>query len=167
MVKKLLSVLAIVVALMVSAMAAPVGAAQLKGTYAFQVLGVSNSYGYYNSKNVWVNLNNGNDCPKNVGCFNQSFGKLAVGVISFNGAGVAKFVSFKQYDPSNQSGGGPTVNVAYKYTVSGTIGNLTISGPKGGIVGLTLGAPNAAGIMQVVQLFVNDTNPSSGTAILQ
>jgi hypothetical protein len=57
--------------------------------------------------------------------------------------------------------------VAYKYTVSGTIGNLTISGPKGGIVGLTLGAPNAAGIMQVVQLFVNDTNPSSGTAILQ
>jgi len=144
---------------------AAAGVAQIKGTYSFQVAGVSNSYGYY-SGNTFVNLNNGGQCPKNMQCQQVAQEKITVGTINFNGAGIAKFLSIRSYDQGS-NGGGPAVNVGYKYVVSGFNGTLTIPGAKGAIVSLSLGSYNAAGIATVVQFFVTDTNPSLGTAILQ
>ena len=161
MVKKLFSVLAIVFALMVPAMAAPVGAAQLKGTYSFQVAGVKNDYGYYNG-NTFVNLDNGGQCPKNTNCQQFAFEKITVGTIAFDGVSKAKFLSVAQY---NNGGGGPVKGATYK--IAGQIGTLTIAGPNGGTVSLSLGSYNAAGIATVIQIFIPDNQPSLGTAVLQ
>ena len=141
MAKKLFSVLAIMLALLVPAMAAPVGAAQLKGTYSFQVAGITTT-----NKNVPVE-------------------KITVGTISFNGAGKATFLSVSQYN--QQSGGGPVKGTVAIYKVAGNVGTLTIAGAKGGTVSLSLGSYNAAGIATVIQLFIPDTQPSLGTAVLQ
>ena len=137
MAKKLFSVLAIMFALLVPAMAAPVGAAQLKGTYSFIMT---------TNKNVPVE-------------------KITAGTISFNGAGKATFLSVSQYN--QQSGGGPVKGTVAIYKVAGNVGTLTIAGPKGGTVSLSLGSYNAAGIATVIQMFIPDTQPSLGTAVLQ
>ena len=142
--------------------AAATSAASIKGVYSFQVIGVTQRYGYYN-KNTWVSINGG--CPKNTACFNNAFAKLTVGTISFDGKGKAKFLSFKSYGPGNN--GGPTVGTLYPYSVAGFFGTLTIPGPHGGTVSLSLGSFNSANVAAVMQFFIPDTQPSIGTAILQ
>ena len=131
--------------------------ASLKGTYAFQISGVSNQYGYYVS-NVWHQVNT---CPAKTNCQNQAFPKLTVGTISFNGAGKATFLSITQY---NQGSGGPVKGTVWPYTVSGFNGLL---GTIGNGASLTLGAFNAAGHAMVVQFLTIDKQPMAGTAILE
>ena len=148
------------------AFAAPVGVATMNGVYSFQVIGVSPQWGYYNGS-TWVNVNG--TCPNpqtKGGCSNLSFAKITVGTLSFDGKGHAKFLTFVNYGQGNGSGG-PKVGVLYPYAISGQTGTLTITGTKGGVVSLTLGSFNAAGLATVVQFLIPDTNPSIGTAILK
>ena len=163
--KKLLSIFVLLLAMAIPMYAAN-SVATLNGTYSFQVVGVSQSWGYYNG-NTWVNANG--NCPnpqQKGGCFNLSFAKITIGTVSFNGKGTAKFLTFQNYGPGN-GGGGPTLGTAYAYKINGWTGNLTIPGPKGGIVSLSLGGLNSAGVATVVQFLIPDNNPSIGTAILQ
>jgi hypothetical protein len=145
--------------------AAATSVASLNGTYSFQVIGVSQQWGYYSGNN-WINING--NCPnpqKKGGCVNLSFAKITVGTINFNGKGTAKFLGFKQY--GENGGGGPVVGTSYPYKVSGFAGTLTIPGPKGGTVSLSLGSFNSANVATVVQFLIPDNNPSIGTAELQ
>ena len=156
--KRFTAVLALI--LMLAAVVPAVAAtsvASLKGTYAFQISGVSNQYGYYVS-NVWHQVNT---CPAKTNCQNQAFPKLTVGTISFNGAGKATFLSITQY---NQGSGGPVKGTVWPYTVSGFNGLL---GTTGNGASLTLGAFNAAGHAMVVQFLTIDKQPMAGTAILE
>lgn len=136
--------------------------ASLKGTYAFQVGGVSNQYGYY-SNNTFVPVNNGN-CPKNQNCQNQAVPKLTVGTISFDGKGKATFLSITEYNQGGGNNGGPVKGSVWPYKVSGFTALLgtTTNGAT-----LTLGAFNPAGVATVVQLFTADQNPSTGLAVLE
>src|ERR1700674_2023776 len=145
---------------------APVGVATMNGVYSFQVIGVSQQWGYYNGGTL-VNVNG--NCPNpqtKGGCFNLSFAKITVGTISFDGKGHAKFLTFLKYGQGNGSGG-PTVGVLYPYAISGQTGTLTVTGTNGGVVSMTLGSFNAAGLATVVQFLIPDTNPSIGTAMLK
>ena len=156
--KRFTAVLALI--LMLAAVVPAVAAtsvASLKGTYAFQISGVANQYGYYVS-NVWHQVNT---CPAKTNCQNQAFPKLTVGTISFNGAGKATFLSITQY---NQGSGGPVKGTVWPYTVSGFNGLL---GTIGNGASLTLGAFNAAGHAMVVQFLTIDKQPMAGTAILE
>ena len=153
---RIFSMFALFAALLVPAFGAT-SVASLKGTYAFQISGVSNQYGYYVS-NVWHQVNT---CPAKTNCQNQAFPKLTVGTISFNGAGKATFLSITQY---NQGSGGPVKGTVWPYTVSGFNGLL---GTIGNGAALTLGAFNAAGHAMVVQFLTIDKQPMAGTAILE
>jgi len=144
--------------------AAATSVASVKGTYSFQVLGVTQEYGYFNTTGGWVNVSNGR-CPAKTNCNNEAFAKITVGTISFDGKGSAKFLSFKSYGPSGS--GGPTIGTSYPYKVSNFVGTLTIPGAHGGTVSLSLGSFNAANVAMVLQLLIPDTQPSIGTAILQ
>ena len=154
--RSVFSTIAVFIALLVPAFGAT-SVASLKGTYAFQISGVSNQYGYYVS-NVWHQVNT---CPAKTNCQNQAFPKLTVGTISFNGAGKATFLSITQY---NQGSGGPVKGTVWPYTVSGFNGLL---GTIGNGASLTLGAFNAAGHAMVVQFLTIDKQPMAGTAILE
>ena len=153
---RIFSMFTLFAALLVPAFGAT-SVASLKGTYAFQISGVSNQYGYYVS-NVWHQVNT---CPAKTNCQNQAFPKLTVGTISFNGAGKATFLSITQY---NQGSGGPVKGTVWPYTVSGFNGLL---GTIGNGASLTLGAFNAAGHAMVVQFLTIDKQPMAGTAILE
>ena len=159
---RMFAVIALLLASVFPAMAAT-SVASIKGTYSFQVIGVSQQWGYYKGNN-WVNING--NCPnpqKNGGCINLSFAKITVGTLSFDGKGAAKFLAFK----STNTGGGPKVGVSYPYKVSGYTGTLTITGSNGGTVSLSLGSFNSGNVATVIQFFVPDNQPSIGTAILQ
>ena len=158
---RMFAVIALLLASVFPAMAAT-SVASLKGTYSFQVIGVTEQYGYYTG-NTWTNVNG--NCPKNANCYNEVFSKITVGTMSFDGRGNAKFLSFKNYGPNG--GGGPVIGTSYPYKVSGYFGTLTIPGPKGGTVSLSLGSFNSANIASVVQLLIPDTQPMQGSAILQ
>lgn len=145
----------------------PVGVATMSGVYSFQVIGVSQQWGYY-SGSTWVNASG--TCPNPVskgGCVNLSFAKISVGTISFDGKGHADFLTFVNYGQGGSGSGGPKVGVLYPYAVSGQTGTLTVTGTNGGVVSMTLGSFNAAGIATVVQFLIPDTNPSIGTAVLK
>lgn len=147
--------------------AAPVGVATMSGVYSFQVIGVSPQFGYYDGS-TWVTVNG--NCPNpqdKGGCINLSFAKISVGTISFNGKGQAEFLTFANYSEGNAGSGGPKVGVLYPYAVSGQTGTLTVTGSNGGVVSMSLGNYNAAGIATVVQFLIPDTNPSIGTAVLK
>ncbi len=165
---KIFSVLAVLMLLAVTpAFAAPVGVATMSGVYSFQVIGVSPQYGYY-SGSTWVNANG--NCPNPTskgGCINLSFAKISVGTISFDGKGHAEFLTFANYGEGGSGSGGPKVGVLYPYAVSGQTGTLTVTGTNGGVVSMTLGSFNPAGIATVVQFLIPDTNPSIGTAVLK
>ena len=163
--RSIFSTIALFAALLVPAFGAT-SVASIKGTYSFQVIGVSPQWGYY-SGNTWVNVNGNCPNPSNKGgCFNLSFAKITVGTVAFDGKGTAKFTSFKNYGSGNNSGG-PVVGTAYSYKVSGFFGTLTIPGAHGGTVSLSLGSFNTSNVATVVQFLISDNNPSIGTAILQ
>ena len=160
---KLFAVFALLLASVFPAMAAT-SVASIKGTYSFQVIGVTQQYGYWSTTGAWVNVSNGK-CPAKTNCNNEAFAKITVGTTSFDGKGNAKFLSFKNYGPGNS--GGPVMGTPYPYKVSGFFGTLTIPGPHGGTVSLSLGSFNSANVAAVMQFFIPDTQPSIGTAILQ
>jgi|SRR5271167_1283938 len=162
--KILLIAFSIAVLLAPAFAAAPVGVGHLNGTYDFQVIGVKNTYGYFNNSGGIVSTNGG--CPKNVQCQNIAYESIAIGTINFDGKGHAKFLGFSGI---NQGGGGPKVGVAYPYSLgpAGLVGSLTITGPQGGTVSLSPANFNAAGIATTILLFIPDHNPSTGTAVLQ
>ena len=148
--------------LITPAFAAPVGTAQLKGTYTFGFSGVKTAFGYY-SGSVW-HLVNG-QCPKTVQCSNQAFQTTTIGTVSFSGTGKATFLSIATYDPSGQPNtGGPVKGTVWPYTVSGVNGYL---GTKGNGATMTLGAYNASGLASVVIILTADTTPKLGIATLQ
>jgi hypothetical protein len=159
--KRILFSLALLLATVFPA-AAATGVAQLKGTYYFSITGITNAGGYYTGS-TWHYVSG--PCPKGVTCQNQTFQKVTVGTISFNGAGKATFLTVAQYDPSGEpNGGGPVKGTVWPYTVSGVNGLL---GTSANGATLVLGAFNSAGIASVVQLFIPDTNPKTGIATLQ
>ena len=136
--------------LAVSAFAAPTGVATLNGNYTFQVSDVKN-----------VTDNKGHT---------TFYSGVTVGVINFNGKGTAKFLSFVQYQQGG--GGGPKINVAYKYAVSGFNGTLTVPGSNGAVISLALGAFNPQGVANTVLLLIpkadeNSLEALTGIAILQ
>ena len=142
--------------------AAPIGVAQLKGTYSFQISGTTNAGGYYVG-NVWHYVNG--SCPAGKNCMTQAFPKLTVGTISFNGAGKAEFMSIAVYNPSGEPiTGSPVKGSIWPYSVSGVTGLL---GTQGNGAVLTLGSYNASGIATVVLMLTDDKVPEPGVATLQ
>jgi hypothetical protein len=129
--------------------------ASLKGTYAFQLQGMSNEFGYY-SGSTWVSVST---CPTNQHCFDQAFSKVSYGTVSFDGLGHVKFLTV-----SNGGSHGPTVGTVWTYSVSGFNGAM---GTSANGAYLTLGDFNTAGVAQTALMRTVDTNPSTGTAILQ
>jgi hypothetical protein len=104
-------------------------------------------------------------CPKGETCQTQTFQKVTVGTLSFNGAGEATFLTVTQYDRSGEpNSGGPVKGTVWPYTVSGFNGQL---GTESNGAAMVLGAFNASGIASVVQFFIADTNPKTGVATLQ
>jgi len=163
--RTILAIVGLMVALALPGFATSV--ASIKGTYSFQFSGVTNQYGYYcgagQSGNCpWHNLN-GAACPKDVQCGNVAFAQVTVGTISFDGAGHATFLSIANY---NQEGGGnaPKKGTVWPYSVSG---NNAFLGSAGDGASLSLGSFNSAGVATVLQMFIAQTNPAIGTAILQ
>ena len=152
-------------ALIAPALAAPVGAAQLKGTYSFSIGGTTEAGGYY-VKNVWHYVNG--NCPTGQHCQTQVFNKLTVGTILFDGLGHAKFLSIVNYDPSGEpNGGGPVVGTVWPYSVSGFNGQL---GTAANGASLRLGSFNASGISTVVLLITDlssNSGPTMGVGTLQ
>lgn len=157
--KKVFAIFLLFASLLVPSFAGAATVASLKGTYAFQIAGVANNYGYY-SGSTFVKVTSA--CPKTATCSNYAFPKLTVGTISFNGAGKATFLSIVQYNQG--STGGPVKGTVWAYTVSGFNGYL---GPVGNGAALTLGSFNAAGHSTVVQFLTTDKQPLAGTAILE
>ncbi len=129
--------------------------ASLKGTYAFQLLDVNNEFGYYNGS-TWVSVTT---CPTNQHCSNQAFSKVSYGTVSFDGLGHVKFLTI-----SNGGSHGPTVGTVWGYSVSGFNGAM---GTSANGAYLTLGNFNTAGVAQTVLMRTVDTNPSTGTLLLQ
>jgi hypothetical protein len=182
---KLFSLLALMLALLSSAFAAT-SVASLNGTYNFQVPNVRGVYGYYcgagQSGNCpWHTLGNGAQCPANTNCQTQYVEDLAVGTLNFNGKGTVKFLTFTDYI----GGGGPKVNVAYTYTVSGFTASFVLTGITNGgkvcvgttgsnpcpIVTVSLGNFNSAGVAVTNLLLITNTGDigkaMGGTAVLQ
>jgi hypothetical protein len=162
--RKLFGTIAIVFTMLASSFAAqPTGVAQLKGTYSFSISGITTAGGYYTDNNTWHYVNG--QCPAKENCTSQTFQKVTVGTIYFNGAGQATFMSITQYDPSGEpNGGGPVKGTVWPYSVTGVTGLI---GTEGNGASLTLGAYNSAGLASVVMLLTGDTNPSTGIATLQ
>jgi hypothetical protein len=129
--------------------------ASLKGVYAFQLLDVNNEFGYY-SGSTWVSVTT---CPTNQHCSNQAFSKVSYGTVSFDGLGHVKFLTI-----SNGGSHGPTVGTVWAYSVSGFNGAM---GTSANGAYLTLGNFNTAGVAQTVLMRTVDTNPSTGTMLLQ
>ncbi|HEX8816556.1 MAG TPA: hypothetical protein VF753_13750 [Terriglobales bacterium] len=159
--KRILASLVLLMAAVFPA-AAATGAAQLKGTYYFSITGITTVGGYYTGS-TWHYVSGA--CPKSETCMNQTFQKVSVGTISFNGAGKATFLTVTNYDPSGEpDSGGPAKGAVWPYTVNGVNGLLGTESDGAAIV---LGAFNSAGIASVVQIFIADTNPKTGVATLQ
>ena len=128
--------------------------ASLHGSYAFQVSDAGTIGGDTGTNNTKV------------------VSRVTVGVISFNGAGLAKFTELTKEYSDTTGTGGPVVNVNYKYTVSGNTANLVIPGKNGATIVLSLGAFNASGVAQVALVLVPKADEEgaealSGIAILQ
>lgn len=144
--------------------------AQLNGTYAFQVFGVNNAYGYY-SNNTFVPVSN--NCPTNEYCSNIAESTATYGTLSFDGAGHATFISVTSV---NSGGGGPQSGDVFTYSVSSSSEHiLLLSNPSSSGNGayMVLGDYNCEGIAQNVliqPLGGNNSSPPSpsmGTAVLQ
>jgi hypothetical protein len=131
--------------------------ASLKGTYAFQLQGTSNQYGYY-SGSTWVPVSS---CPSTQHCFDQAISKLSYGTLSFDGLGHVKFLSITNV---NSGGNGPTVGTVWTYSVSGFNGAIGTS-TNGAY--LMLGDFSSAGVAQTVLMRTEGNNPNTGTAVLQ
>jgi len=132
--------------------------ASLKGTYAFQLQGTSNQYGYY-SGSTWVPVST---CPSTQHCFDQAITKLSYGTFSFDGLGHVKFLTITNYNSGGS--GGPVVGTVWDYSVSGFNGAMGTS-TNGAY--LTLGNFSAAGVAQTVLMRTEGNNPNTGTAVLQ
>lgn len=155
--------LLVILMAMVLAIASPsfaaTSVASLKGVYSFQIQGLTNQFGYY-SGSTWVNLNT-SPCPSTQHCFDQAFGKITYGTLSFDGAGHATFLSITSI---NGGSGGPVKGTVWAYSVSGFNGAI---GTTSNGAYLSLGDFNAAGVAQTVLFRTADTHPSLGVAILQ
>lgn len=160
--KSFFATLALFFTLVLPSVAAPVGVAQLKGVYSFQLAGISNVSGYYVGS-TWHYVNG--NCPVNQHCMTQAFPKLSVGTISFSGTGKATFLTSVNYNPSGSpNNGGPVKGNVWPYTVVGVTGLL---GTKANGAVLTLGSYNTSGIATVVLMLTDDTVPTPGVATLQ
>jgi hypothetical protein len=145
--------------------------AQLNGTYAFQVLGVDNAYGYY-SGNKFVPVTN--SCPTTEYCTNIAESTATYGTLDFNGAGQATFFTVTSV---NNGSGGPVTGDVWSYSVSSSAEHILLlskpSSSSGNGANLVLGDYNCQGIAQTVliQPLGSSSNspasPSLGTAVLQ
>ncbi|MFZ0760035.1 MAG: hypothetical protein WAM69_08810 [Candidatus Sulfotelmatobacter sp.] len=144
--------------------ASPTGVAQVNGSYAFSVPGITTVWGYYVGS-AWHYVGSGS-CPVDESCQNQVFTTLTKGIVSFDGAGTATFTSVTRYDNSGESNSdsSPVVGDVWPYTVSGEAGVLGTSSNE---AFFRLGSFNANGIATVLVMFINNTNPLGGIAVLQ
>ncbi|MDD4915764.1 MAG: hypothetical protein PHW13_12095 [Methylococcales bacterium] len=137
------------------------GTEQLKGEYAFQLVGVNSPYGYY-SGNTFVPVSG--QCPTNEYCTNIAEITANYGAISFDGAGNATFVTVNRVNDNGGGNGGPTNGSVWPYKVSATNQMLLGTTTNGAYV--TLGDFNCEGVAQNVQIHTTDSS-MFGSAILQ
>ena len=148
----------IVMAMVLVTASSATSVASLKGTYAFQLQGMSNEFGYY-SGSTWVSVTT---CPTSQHCSNQAFSKISYGTFSFDGLGHVKFLTITNV--GGNGGNGPTAGTVWGYSVSGFNGAM---GTSANGAYLTLGDFSAAGIAQTVLMRTEGNNPNTGTAVLQ
>jgi hypothetical protein len=182
----IVSIATLLFALLVPASFAATSLASLNGTYNFQVSDVKGVYGYYcgagqNGNCPWHTLGNGAQCPAKVNCQTQYTQDVSVGTLNFNGKGTVKFLTFAD----SLGDGGPKVNVAYTYKVSGFAASFVLTGITNGgkvcsgttgsnpcpIVTVSLGGFNSAGVAVTNLLLITNTGDigkaMGGIAVLQ
>ncbi len=135
--------------------------AQLKGTYAFQMSGVKNPYGYY-SGGTFIAVSG--NCPINQHCGNVAMVKAVYGTISFDGRGHATFQSITNI---NDGGGGPIVGTVWAYSVVAAKPNTVLLGTLSNGAYLTLGNFNAGNVAQTALMRTIDDSAEYDSVILQ
>jgi hypothetical protein len=134
--------------------------ASIKGVYKFQMGQVATESGYY-SGNTWHQVTG--TCPSSEHCSDQPILRYTSGMVSFDGAGHATFLSATSV---NGGCGGVTEGSIWAYSVFGFNGAM---GAGSNVDHLTLGSFNAAGVATVVAIRKegNSSDEGVGFATLQ